>query len=151
NYPKTKMEFSSSPPPMGSVRRAPPPPIRIQSSYTPPNYMSSRRGSVATLLYDMPPASPGKMMQYGSNNRHSQSRILSSPATGELLYSIPTPASPPIRVSRPPAPRNSVMSPRRSVHPQSPPPPPARSRTSTSLPPEPTQKELDDYEFLCRR
>ncbi|KAH7339470.1 hypothetical protein B0J17DRAFT_655282 [Rhizoctonia solani] len=147
------MDFSSSPSPMGSLRRAPPPPIRIaQSSYTPPNHVSSRRGSASTLLYDMPSASPRKM-EYGSaNNRHSQSRILSSPpATGELLYSIPTPGSPPIRVSRTPAPRTSMMSPRRSVHPQSPPPPPARPRASISLPPEPTQRELDDYEFLCRR
>ncbi|KEP53413.1 hypothetical protein V565_031500 [Rhizoctonia solani 123E] len=146
------MDFSSSSSPMGSVRRPPPPPLHIaQSSYTPPKY--GRRGSASTLLYTGPQSgSPRKIEHYGSaNNRHSQSRILSSPATGELLYSIPTPGSPPVRVSRPPAPRTSVMSPRRSAHPQSPPPPPARSRTSISLPPEPAQKELNDYEFLCRR
>jgi hypothetical protein len=146
------MEFSSSPSPMGSGKRAPPPPIRIaQSSYTPPNYVSSRRGSASTLLYDMPSASPRKM-EYGSaNNRHSQSRILSSPpATEQLLYSIPAPGSPPVRVIGPPV-RNSTMSPRRSVYAQSPPPPPARSRGSTSLLPEPTQKELDEYEALCRQ
>ncbi|EUC64379.1 hypothetical protein RSOL_440390 [Rhizoctonia solani AG-3 Rhs1AP] len=151
NIPR-KMDFSSSSSPMGSVRRPPPPPLHIaQSSYTPPKY--GRRGSASTLLYTGPQSgSPRKIEHYGSaNNRHSQSRILSSPATGELLYSIPTPGSPPVRVSRPPAPRTSVMSPRRSAHPQSPPPPPARSRTSISLPPEPAQKELNDYEFLCRR
>ncbi|CAE7226133.1 unnamed protein product [Rhizoctonia solani] len=138
----------SSPSPMGSIRRAPPPPLHIaQSNYTPPNY--GRRGSASALLYNGPQSGSPRKIEYGSANRLSQSRILSSPpATEELLYSIPTPGSPPVRVSRP---RNSIMNPRRSVHPQSPPPPPARSRTSASLPPEPTQRELDDYEFLCRR
>ncbi|KAG8741517.1 hypothetical protein FRC12_015641 [Ceratobasidium sp. 428] len=97
----------------------------------------------------MPSASPRKT-EYGSSssNRPPQSRILSSPPpTEELLYSIPTPGSPPTRVSRPIAPR--VTSPRRLQHSQSPPPPPSRSRGS-SLPPAPTQRELDDYEVLCR-
>ncbi|QRW21371.1 hypothetical protein RhiXN_06360 [Rhizoctonia solani] len=115
------MEFSSSPSPMGSGKRAPPPPIRIaQSSYTPPNYVSSRRGSASTLLYDMPSASPRKM-EYGSaNNRLSQSRILTSPpATEQLLYSIPAPGSPPVRIS---GPQFAIAhESRRSVYPQSPP------------------------------
>lgn len=147
------MNYSQVPSPMGGGKRAPPPPIRIaQSSYTPANSYygpTSRRGSASTLLYDMPSASPRKTDYGTSTNQYSQSRILSSPPpTEELLYSIPTPGSPPVRVSRSTTPR--VTSPRRSNHPTSPPPPPARSRGSMSLPPAPTQKELDDYEALCR-
>ncbi|QRV79431.1 hypothetical protein RhiJN_07446 [Ceratobasidium sp. AG-Ba] len=143
------MDFSPLPSPVGggSVKRAPPPPIRIaQSSYT--SSTSShygRRGSASALLYDLPSASPRKF-EYGSSASHrvGQSRAMSSPpATEELLYSLPAPGSPPTRVSRPPVPR--VGSPRV----QSPPPPPGRPRGS-SLPPAPTQKELDDYEAICR-
>jgi hypothetical protein len=150
------MDFSPSPSPIGGGKRAPPPPLRIaQSSYTPSNSYygpGSRRGSASTLLYDMPSASPQKM-EYGSSadRRRSQSRILSSPPpTDDLLYSIPTPGSPPVRVARSTTPRVNSPRDRRSNLPQSPPPPPARSRGSTSLPPAPTQKELDDYEALCR-
>lgn len=147
------MNYSPSAVPIGGgSKRAPPPPIRIAgSSYASSNsHYGGRRGSASALLYDLPSGSP-RNTEFSSlpSNRQSQSRILSSPPpTEELLYSIPTPGSPPTRVSRPIAPR--ITSPRRPHHSQSPPPPPGRSRVSTSLPPAPTQKELDDYEALCR-
>ncbi|KAF8608701.1 hypothetical protein BDV93DRAFT_518771 [Ceratobasidium sp. AG-I] len=134
----------------GGSKRAPPPPIRIAaSSYASSNsHYGGRRGSASALLYDLPSASPRTTDYSSLPSNRQQSRILSSPPpTEELLYSIPTPGSPPTRVSRSITPRVTSPRPQNS---QSPPPPPHRSRVSTSLPPAPTQKELDDYEALCR-